>query len=76
MTLIHLLCRMREYIPMALYVVHIDHGIRGEAAKEDALFVETMATEWGLIFSEGDLRAKAGQGMGPVGGAGRAEGQA
>jgi tRNA(Ile)-lysidine synthase len=50
MALIHLLCRMREYIPMALYVVHIDHGIRGEAAKEDALFVETMATEWGLDF--------------------------
>ncbi|HZJ56640.1 MAG TPA: tRNA lysidine(34) synthetase TilS [Clostridia bacterium] len=48
--LIHLLWRMREFIPMNLYVAHVDHGIRGEAAREDALFVEAMATEWGLDF--------------------------
>lgn len=29
---------------------HLDHGIRGEASREDARFVERMAGEWGIPF--------------------------
>ncbi len=31
-------------------VAHLDHGIRGKAAREDALFVGKMAAEWGMPF--------------------------
>ena len=33
-----------------LSVVHIDHGIRGEASREDAEFVRALAAEHGLPF--------------------------
>lgn len=50
LALIHLLCRMRKYIPLTLYVAHVNHGLRGQAAREDARFVENMAREWGLEY--------------------------
>lgn len=31
-----------------LHAAHLDHGIRGEAAREDARFVEELAAKWGV----------------------------
>ena len=51
-----------------LSVVHVDHGIRGEASREDAEFVRALASEHGLPFhlhqadvlaSEGNLEQAA-----------------
>ncbi len=48
MALIHLLGQIRDQIPLSLVVVHINHGIRGKAAEEDAAFVENFARAWDL----------------------------
>ncbi|NLI60360.1 MAG: tRNA lysidine(34) synthetase TilS [Clostridiales bacterium] len=50
LALIHLLEEMRSYIPMTLYVAHVNHGLRGQAAREDANFVKEFARELGLEF--------------------------
>ena len=41
--LLHLLCELREEFQLSLEVAHLQHGIRGEEAKEDAEFVAAMA---------------------------------
>ncbi len=44
---------LRELAPLwnlQLSVVHIEHGIRGEASRADAEFVRSLATEFGLPF--------------------------
>ncbi|NLN42380.1 MAG: tRNA lysidine(34) synthetase TilS [Clostridiales bacterium] len=50
LALIHILGRIKKYIPLTLFVAHVNHGLRGEAAREDADFVEAMAKEWGYKF--------------------------
>ena len=75
MALLHLLCRIREYIPVDLYVAHVDHGIRGEAAKKMPSSLRPWQRNGGLIFRrrppyKGWPRVES------VGGAGRTEGQA
>lgn len=50
MVLIHLLSRMGDLLPLTLFVAHVDHGIRGQLAREDAAFVEAFCKEQGLEF--------------------------
>ncbi len=50
MCLLQLLYEMKSEYDLKLYVVHVNHGIRGEEAKRDASFVETFAKEKNLPF--------------------------
>lgn len=65
--LLHLLHELREQWGLELEVAHLQHGIRGEEAKEDARFVADLAESLGLPFhlKEIDLpqmKARAGKG--------------
>lgn len=65
--LLHLLNELREELSLHLEVAHLQHGIRGEEAKEDARFVAALAEQLGLLFhlKEIDLptmKTKAGKG--------------
>lgn len=44
------LLELKKEYHLDLYVVHINHGIRGEQAKEDALFVEELCSNYGVGF--------------------------
>jgi tRNA(Ile)-lysidine synthase len=60
--LLHLL---RDLVPrwnLHLYVLHLNHHLRGAESDEDAEFVKTLAAEFGLPFllREADLRSPAG----------------
>ena len=48
--LLDVLDRCREEFDLRLMVVHVNHGIRGEAADRDEQFVKDMAAERGLDF--------------------------
>ncbi len=51
--LVRLLHAIREEHDLRLSVAHLDHGTRGEAAREDAAFVEDLAAKLGLPFDLG-----------------------
>ena len=48
--LLHLLAGLREELGFALEVAHLGHGIRGDEAREDALFVARLAQGLSLPF--------------------------
>lgn len=48
--LLDVLDRCREEWELSLLVVHVNHGLRGEAADRDEAFVEALAKERGLPF--------------------------
>jgi tRNA(Ile)-lysidine synthase len=48
--LLHLLYELREEFQLHLEVAHLQHGIRGEEAKEDARFVAELAEKLKLPF--------------------------
>jgi len=65
--LLHLLCELRDELEVQLEVAHLQHGIRGEEAKEDARFVAELAGSLKLRFhlKEIDLpRMKSNAGRG------------
>jgi tRNA(Ile)-lysidine synthase len=65
--LLHLLYRLRGELGLRLEVAHLQHGIRGEEARQDARFVAEMAERLALRFHlrEVDLpRVKAEKGRG------------
>lgn len=59
--LLHLLVELAPRWNLALRVLHVDHGLRGEASREDARFVAGLAARLGLGFElrEADVRAAA-----------------
>jgi tRNA(Ile)-lysidine synthase len=59
--LLHLLHRLGPEWGLVLGVAHFDHGLRGEASREDARFVAELAQALGLPFhgGEGDVRRAA-----------------
>ena len=61
MCMLRLLLKLRENIGFELTVAHVDHGIRGEAAKADARFVKDFCKENGIRFelAEADIPAIA-----------------
>jgi tRNA(Ile)-lysidine synthase len=65
--LLHLLYELKEKCDLHLEVAHLQHGIRGAAAQQDAIFVETLAEELKLPFHMREvdlprLRSAAGRG--------------
>ncbi|MBI2539512.1 MAG: tRNA lysidine(34) synthetase TilS [Deltaproteobacteria bacterium] len=65
--LLHLLHDLQEEIGLRLEVAHLQHGIRGEEGREDALFVACIAAKLALPFHLKDLdlpgmRAQRGRG--------------
>ena len=48
--LLHLLSGLKEELGLRLEVAHLQHGIRGEDARQDALFVARMAEKLALPF--------------------------
>jgi tRNA(Ile)-lysidine synthase len=46
--LLHLLHAVRRALPLTLSVVHVDHGLRGEATASDAAFVADLAASLGV----------------------------
>ena len=48
--LLHLLFGLREELELRLEVAHLQHGIRGVEAQEDARFVAELAEKLGLPF--------------------------
>jgi tRNA(Ile)-lysidine synthase len=46
--LLHLLCELRKELGLRLEVAHLQHGIRGAEAEEDARFVAELAEKLGL----------------------------
>ena len=48
--LLHLLHALRRPLPLALSVVHVDHGLRGEVSAVDAAFVAELAASLGLAY--------------------------
>lgn len=48
--LLHALANLREELSLHLEVAHLQHGIRGEEAKEDARFVEQLCRRMALPF--------------------------
>jgi tRNA(Ile)-lysidine synthase len=51
--LLRALHRLAPELGLALSVAHLDHGVRGEAARADAAFVETLASSLGLPLDLG-----------------------
>ncbi len=65
--LLHLLCELQEQFHLHLEVAHLQHGIRGEEAKEDARFVADLAEKLKLPFHLKEihlalLKSEAGKG--------------
>ncbi|MGQ9922274.1 MAG: tRNA lysidine(34) synthetase TilS, partial [Desulfobacca sp.] len=58
--LLHLLHRLAPRWPFSLAVAHFDHGLRGEASRADAVWVEELAHSLGLPchLGAGDVRAQ------------------
>ena len=48
--LLHLLCKQREELNLTLFVVHINHGIRGVEADRDEGFVRKLCARWRVNF--------------------------
>lgn len=49
--LLRLLCQQREELYLTLFVVHIDHGIRGIEAKRDEDFVRDLCVQFEVEFT-------------------------
>jgi len=45
-----MLLEIKKVIPIELFVVHINHGIRGDEADQDALFVEKLCDKFDTKF--------------------------
>ncbi len=68
MVLLHLMQRARSVMGLDLGVIHVDHGLRKEASREDAAFVQERCLAQGVPFhlaslgmdpSVGDLEQEA-----------------
>lgn len=59
MCLLFVLHELRKEIPMRLLVVHVEHGIRGNEAKEDAQYVREVCRGLGIPFYETSIDCRA-----------------
>jgi len=50
MALLHILNRLKYELCIEIFVVHVNHGLRGEDADADAVYVEDVCIEWGIPF--------------------------
>ena len=60
LALLHVLYHLRheKNLPFSLYVAHLNHGLRGRAAREDAAFVRNEARRLGLPCTVGEVNAR------------------
>ena len=59
MALLFALFQLRSMYNMTLIVAHVNHQLRGEEARQDALFVEQQAARLGLPFHQTCVDVKA-----------------
>ena len=52
MALFHFLCTKREEWNLCLRAAHVNHGIRGVEAEEDASFVRSVCARWNVELDE------------------------
>jgi tRNA(Ile)-lysidine synthase len=59
--LLHILKELQQTLQFQLYAAHINHGLRGQAAREDAEFAEDLCKKCGIPFflKEVDVRSLA-----------------
>ncbi len=59
--LLHVLKELQQELGVGLHAGHLEHGIRGEESKADALYVEELARSWGIpvTVEHGDVPAYA-----------------
>ncbi|NLK44385.1 MAG: tRNA lysidine(34) synthetase TilS [Tissierellia bacterium] len=50
MALLYCLLEARKTIPFSIHIAHVNHGVRGEEARSDQLFVERISKELGLPY--------------------------
>lgn len=55
MALLYVLLQIRDIIPFNIHVAHVNHGVRGEDARKDQLFVENTANKLNLPFHTIDV---------------------
>jgi tRNA(Ile)-lysidine synthase len=48
LTLLHVLGRLAGEYDLTLHVAHLNHGLRGTKADDDAAYVQELALRWGL----------------------------
>lgn len=48
MVLLHFLNSLKDELGISVAAVHVDHMLRGEESRQDRLFMETLANEWGV----------------------------
>lgn len=48
--LLFVLKKYQEKVDFSIQAVHVEHGIRGEAGREDARFAEKLCAAWGIPF--------------------------
>ena len=68
LALLLLLAQLKENLGLTLHVAHLDHGLRGAEARDDALFVKETAGSLGLPATLGAADVKshmAGRGLSP-----------
>ena len=51
LALLHTLYHLREDLHLSLHGAHLDHGLRGDASKSDALFVAEAFRRLGIAFT-------------------------
>lgn len=64
--LLSVLQELKEKLGCSLHTVHVEHGIRGEESRQDAVFVECLCRDMGIPFTRFDLDVPAyaaGQGL-------------
>lgn len=61
LTLLHILLNLKEKYSLELFVVHLNHQLRGQEAEQDACFVKAIASKWNLpvIIESRDILAYA-----------------
>ncbi|MFS8534942.1 MAG: tRNA lysidine(34) synthetase TilS [Limnochordales bacterium] len=58
LALLHLLTRLKEPWRLSLHALHVNHGLRSEAA-QDAAFVEAMGRQWGVPVTVATVDVRA-----------------
>jgi len=53
--LLDILCRLAAEYTLKLTIAHLDHGLRGQEAREDARFVARLARKEKIVFTEKKL---------------------
>jgi tRNA(Ile)-lysidine synthase len=60
--LLHIMHAMGPRLGITLAVAHLNHGLRGRAADDDARFVESLAGRLGLVFHKERIRLDPSRG--------------